>query len=78
MKEVYQIVMDTDAVAPAIGSTLEWLKAIGGEHLPTDFEEMELDCKSALRDSADSRLWTPQLRLEKQVGEGAPQGPVSH
>jgi 6-phosphogluconate dehydrogenase len=45
IKEVYQIAMDTDAVAPAIGSTLEWLKAIGGKHLPTDFEEMELDCE---------------------------------
>ena len=45
VKEVYQIAMDTDAVAPAIGSTLEWLKAIGGKHLPTDFEEMELDCE---------------------------------
>lgn len=45
IKEVYRLAVNTDAVAPAIGATLEWLKAIGGEHLPTDFEEMELDCE---------------------------------
>jgi len=43
MKKVYRLAIDTDAVAPAVGATLEWLKAIGGENLPTDFEELELD-----------------------------------
>lgn len=45
IKQFYRIALDTDAVAPAISATLEWLKAVGGKNLPTDFEEMELDCK---------------------------------
>lgn len=44
IKEVYKIVIDTDAVAPALGATLEYLKSAGGRDLPTDFEELELDC----------------------------------
>lgn len=47
MKKVYAYAIETDAVAPALGATLEWLKAVGGENLPTDFEEMELDCECA-------------------------------
>lgn len=43
IKQFYRIAVDTDAVAPAISATLEWLKAVGGERLPTDFEELELD-----------------------------------
>lgn len=35
-------------MAPAVGATLEYFKAVGGKNLPTDFEEMELDCESAL------------------------------
>ncbi|KAL7421784.1 hypothetical protein Q5752_003555 [Cryptotrichosporon argae] len=42
-KRVYAYAVDQDAVAPALGATLEWFKAIGGRQLPTDFEEMELD-----------------------------------
>lgn len=45
IKQLYSVAIETDAVAPAIGATLEWLKAVGGENLPTDFEEMELDCE---------------------------------
>jgi len=43
IKRVYSVCIETDAVAPAVGSTLEWLKSVGGRNLPTDFEEMELD-----------------------------------
>ncbi|KAK4689560.1 hypothetical protein P7C73_g543, partial [Tremellales sp. Uapishka_1] len=43
MKQVYAIGIEKDAVMPAVGATVEWLKAIGGKQLPTDFEEMELD-----------------------------------
>jgi 6-phosphogluconate dehydrogenase len=45
IKKIYTTCIQTDAVAPAIGATLEWLKAVGGKNLPTDFEEMELDCE---------------------------------
>jgi 6-phosphogluconate dehydrogenase len=45
LKKIYTTCIQTDAVAPAIGATLEWLKAVGGKNLPTDFEEMELDCE---------------------------------
>jgi len=45
IKEVYKLAIETDSVAPAVGATLEWLKAVGGKNLPTDFEEMELDCE---------------------------------
>jgi hypothetical protein len=31
------------SVAPSLSATLEWLKAVSGKHLPTNFEEMELD-----------------------------------
>lgn len=44
LKKVYAFAIETDAVAPALGATLEWMKAIGGTNLPTDFAEMELDC----------------------------------
>lgn len=44
LKRIYSKCIETDAVAPAVGATLEWLKAVGGRNLPTDFEEMELDC----------------------------------
>lgn len=46
LKRIYTKCIEMHAVAPAIGSTLEWLKAVGGRNLPTDFEEMELDCES--------------------------------
>lgn len=67
MKKVYAFAIEVDAVAPALGATLEWLKAIGSKNLPTDFEEMELDCKYTRSIKADSRLWTSQLRLENET-----------
>ncbi len=45
LKKVYAFAIETDAVAFAIGATVEWMKAVGGKNLPTDFEEMELDCE---------------------------------
>jgi 6-phosphogluconate dehydrogenase len=48
IKQLYRVALDTDAVAPAISATLEWLKSVGGARLPTDFEEMELDCEHYL------------------------------
>lgn len=57
LKKIYTTCIQTDAVAPAIGATLEWLKAVGGKNLPTDFEEMELDCESSTWErSADGRF----------------------
>jgi 6-phosphogluconate dehydrogenase len=65
LKKIYATCIQTDAVAPAVGATLEYFKAVGGENLPTDFEEMELDCESALVSNAgvitDVRLWSSQL-----------------
>lgn len=49
LKRIYSKCIETDAVAPAVGATLEWLKAVGGRNLPTDFEEMELDCEPPYR-----------------------------
>ena len=46
LKKVYSFAIETDAVAPALGATLEWMKAVGGRNLPTDFQEMELDCEN--------------------------------
>ncbi|KAK8866062.1 6-phosphogluconate dehydrogenase (decarboxylating) [Kwoniella newhampshirensis] len=43
LKKVCLIALETDAVAPALSASLEYLKAVGGKNLPTDFEEMELD-----------------------------------
>lgn len=43
VKKLYSFAIEADAVAPAIGATLEWMKAVSGKNLPTDFEEMELD-----------------------------------
>ncbi|RXK36509.1 6-phosphogluconate dehydrogenase (decarboxylating) [Tremella mesenterica] len=43
VKEVYMLAVAADAVAPAVGATLEWMKSVSGKNLPTDFEEMELD-----------------------------------
>jgi 6-phosphogluconate dehydrogenase len=45
LKKVAMLLVETDAVAPAVSATLEWMKAIGARDLPTDFEEMELDCE---------------------------------
>ena len=45
VKKLYSIAIEADAVAPAVGATLEWMKAVSGKNLPTDFEEMELDCE---------------------------------
>jgi 6-phosphogluconate dehydrogenase len=45
LKKIYLTCIQTDAVAPAVGATLEYFKAVGGKNLPTDFEEMELDCE---------------------------------
>lgn len=46
LKQVVKLVVETDAVAPALSATLEWMKSVGARDLPTDFEEMELDCRS--------------------------------
>ncbi|WWD17736.1 6-phosphogluconate dehydrogenase (decarboxylating) [Kwoniella shandongensis] len=43
LKKVCMIALETDSVAPALSASLEYLKAVGGKNLPTDFEEMELD-----------------------------------
>jgi len=56
LKKIYTTCIQTDAVAPAVGATLEWFKAVGGKNLPTDFEEMELDCESEGNYGADIRL----------------------
>jgi len=56
LKKIYTTCIQTDAVAPAVGATLEWFKAVGGKNLPTDFEEMELDCKLTGAYGADIRL----------------------
>jgi 6-phosphogluconate dehydrogenase len=52
LKKVYSLAIESDAVAPAIGATLEWLKCVGGRDLPTDFEELELDCESGVASAA--------------------------
>ncbi|KAL7417270.1 6-phosphogluconate dehydrogenase [Mrakia frigida] len=49
LKEVAKLVLETDAVAPALSATLEWVKAVGGKDLPTNFEEMQLDTFGAHR-----------------------------
>ena len=49
IKEVYRIALHTDAVVPVVGATLEWIKSVGGKDLPTDFEEMELDCERSFQ-----------------------------
>ena len=46
LKKVYAFAVETDSVAMALGASVEWMKAVGGKNLPTDFEEMELDCES--------------------------------
>jgi hypothetical protein len=64
MKKVYRLAIDTDAVAPAVGATLEYLKSVGGRDLPTNFEELELDCQCQLTDTTlltFDRLWPSQL-----------------
>ncbi|CAD6588717.1 MAG: hypothetical protein TREMPRED_005142 [Tremellales sp. Tagirdzhanova-0007] len=43
LKKVYAFAVETDSVAMALGASVEWMKAVGGKNLPTDFEEMELD-----------------------------------
>ena len=43
LKCVYAKCIEWDVVAPAIGASVEWMKAVGGKDLPTDFEELELD-----------------------------------
>jgi len=43
LKQVVLKATDIDAVVPALSATLEYFKAVGGKHLPTNFEEAELD-----------------------------------
>ena len=45
IKTIIAIAIDTDAVVPSTSATLEWLKSVGGKDLPTNFQEMELDCE---------------------------------
>lgn len=40
LKRVSLLALQTDAVAPAMSASLEWLKAVGGEELPTNFQEL--------------------------------------
>lgn len=42
LKRVCRIGIDSDSVIPSIDATLGWIKAMGGEDLPTNFEEAEL------------------------------------
>lgn len=43
LKRVCKVGIESDSVIPSIDATLGWIKAIGGEDLPTNFEETELD-----------------------------------
>jgi len=40
LKRVCLLAVETDAVAPALSASLEWLKAVGATDLPTNFEEL--------------------------------------
>ncbi|WVW82463.1 6-phosphogluconate dehydrogenase (decarboxylating) [Kwoniella bestiolae CBS 10118] len=42
-KKLYSIAIETDAVAPALGASLEYIKAINCRDLDTNFMELELD-----------------------------------
>ncbi|OCF41600.1 6-phosphogluconate dehydrogenase (decarboxylating) [Kwoniella heveanensis CBS 569] len=42
-KTLCRIALDTDAVAPALNASLDYLKQVNCKTLPTSFEEMELD-----------------------------------
>jgi len=43
LKDVIRLAIDTDAVIPALSATLDYLKSVAGQNLPTNFEESELD-----------------------------------
>ena len=45
LKRICTLGVTNDAVIPALSASLEWMKAVGGQNLPTNFEEMELDCE---------------------------------
>ena len=64
LKSVAQLVLQTDAVAPALTATLEWVKAVGGKDLPTNYEEMQLDTFGAHR-----------YDVKGELVEGAKKGP---
>ncbi|WWC66396.1 6-phosphogluconate dehydrogenase (decarboxylating) [Kwoniella pini CBS 10737] len=42
-KKLYSIAIETDAVAPALGASLEYIKAVNCRDLDTNFMELELD-----------------------------------
>jgi len=43
LKGVMALALETDAVVPSLSATFEWLKTVGGELLPTNFMEAEMD-----------------------------------
>ncbi|KZT57776.1 6-phosphogluconate dehydrogenase C-terminal domain-like protein [Calocera cornea HHB12733] len=43
LKRVVLLATETDAVAPSLSASLEWLKTAGREDLPTSFMEAEMD-----------------------------------
>jgi len=43
LKEIVSFAIQLDAVVPAMSASLEYIKSVANEHLPTNFEETELD-----------------------------------
>ncbi|KIJ52385.1 hypothetical protein M422DRAFT_156207 [Sphaerobolus stellatus SS14] len=44
LKEIVSSAVQLDAIVPAISASLEYIKSVASNDLPTNFEETELDC----------------------------------
>ncbi|KZO98952.1 6-phosphogluconate dehydrogenase C-terminal domain-like protein [Calocera viscosa TUFC12733] len=60
LKRVLALALDADAAVPSLSASLEWMKTVGGESLPTSFMEAEMDYFGAHNyDVKGEHRWEP-------------------